>query len=87
MESCRRLGEKWCRNKPNVTMPKRRDVPTSQLHNVAKSQRRDVVGKSQQTLSLGEAIKGMGESNCGGSKFFCRVRVGELGVWNKGKKT
>ena len=35
----------------------------------------NVAEKSQQTLSLGEAIKGMGESNCGGSKFICRAKV------------
>ena len=49
MEPLRRLGEEWCRNQPNVTTPQLRDV--------------DVAGKSQQTLSLGEAIKGTGESN------------------------
>ena len=47
MELCKRLGEELCRNQPNV----------------ATSQRRDVAGKSQQTLSLIEVIKGMGESN------------------------
>ena len=50
MEPCRRSGEEWCINQPNVAM----------------SQCRDVAEKSQQTLSLGEAIKGMGESNFGG---------------------
>ena len=59
MEPCRRHGE-WCRNHPNVA---------------TWSQRSNIVGKSQQTLSLGEAIKGMGESNFGGSKFVCRARV------------
>ena len=59
MEPCKRHGEEWCGNRPNVVMP----------------QRRDVAGKSQQTISLGEAIKGRGESNCGGSKIVCRARV------------
>ena len=59
METCRRPGEEWCRNQANVATP----------------QRRDVAGMSQQTLSLGEAIKGTGESNCGGSKFVHRGRV------------
>ena len=35
----------------------------------------NVAGKSQQNLSLGEALKGTGESNCGGSKLVCRARV------------
>ena len=39
------------------------------------AQRRDVAGKSQQTLSLGEAIKGTRESNFGGLKFVGRARV------------
>ena len=39
------------------------------------SQRRDVMGKSQQTLSLVEAIKGTRESYTKGSKFVCRARV------------
>ena len=48
---------------------------TEILPNVATSQRHDVAGKSQQTLSLEEAIKGRGESNCWGSKFVFRARV------------
>ena len=51
-EPCRRPREEWCINQPNVATP----------------QCRDVAGKSQQTLSLGEAIKGTRESNC-------RVRI------------
>ena len=39
------------------------------------TQRRDVAGKTQQTLSCEEAIKGMGESNFGGSKIICSARV------------
>ena len=39
------------------------------------AQRRDVAGKTQQTLSREEAIKGMGESNFGGSKIVCNARV------------
>ena len=66
MEPCKRPGEEWCKNQPNVATPQRHDVPTSRSHNVA---------TSQQTLSLGDAIKGTRESNCGGSKFVCRVRV------------
>ena len=54
-----RHGEEWCRNQPIVATP----------------QRLDVAGKLQQTLSLREAIKGMGESNCGGSKLIGRARV------------
>ena len=38
-------------------------------------QRRDVLGKAQQTLSRKKAIKGMGESNYGGSKNDCNARV------------
>ena len=49
MELCKRLGEEWCRNQPNI----------------ATSQRRDVAGKSKQTLSLEEAIKGTKESIMG----------------------
>ena len=64
MEPCKRLGEYWCRNQPNV----------------ATSQSRDVMGKSQQTLSLGEAIKGNRESNTKGSKFICRARVRGIGA-------
>ena len=58
-EPCRRRGEEWCRNQPNVATP----------------QRRDVAGKSQQTLSLGEAIEGTGESHWRGLKLICRTRV------------
>ena len=39
------------------------------------AQRRDVAGKSQQTLSLGESIKGKGEFNYKGEKFVCKSRV------------
>ena len=49
MERCRRLGEECCRNQPNITTPQRHNIVTSQHCNVA--------GKS-----LGEAIKGTGES-------------------------
>ena len=59
MEPCKRPGEEWCINQPNVATP----------------QRRDVAGKSQQTLSLREAIKRTGESNSGGSKLVCRAKV------------
>ena len=59
MEPCRSPGEYRCRNQPNV----------------ATLQRRDVAGKSSQTLSLGEAIKGTRESNLGGSKIVCSARV------------
>ena len=52
MESGRRPRDEWCRNHP-----------TSRGRNVATSQCRDVAGKPQQTLSLREAIKGMGESH------------------------
>ena len=70
-EPCRRLGEEWCRNQPNV----------------ATSQRHDVAGKSQQTLSLGEAIKGTGESHCGGSKFiFEEQRFEELELRTKERR-
>ena len=58
MEPCRKLGEEWCRNQPNIMT----------------SQRRDIAGKPQQTLSLREAIKGTGESN-----FFVRDSLAELG--------
>ena len=44
MEPCMNPGEDWCRNQPNVAMP----------------QLRDVTGKTLQTLSLREAIKGTG---------------------------
>ena len=47
------------------------------------AQRCDVVGKPQQTLSLGDAIKGTGESNFRGSKFVGRARVLGIGAWNK----
>ena len=67
MELCRKLEEEWCRNQPNVMT----------------SQRCDVVGKPQQTLSLGDAIKGMGESNFRGLKFVGRARVLGIGAWNK----
>ena len=46
-ESCRRPGEEWCRKKCNI----------------ATSQYCYVEGKSQKTLSLGEAIKGIVESH------------------------
>ena len=59
MEPCGSPGEEWCKNKPDV----------------ATSQRRDVAGKTQQTLSHEEAIKGMGESNFRGSKIICSARV------------
>ena len=55
--------------------PQHRDVPTSQRHNMVMSQRRDVTGKSQQALSLGEAIKGTGEFTLGGSKYIGRARA------------
>ena len=54
MEPCRSPGEDWCRKQPNVATFQRHDV--------------DVVGKTEQTLSHKEAIKGTGESNFGGSK-------------------
>ena len=43
--------------------------------NVVTSQHCDIAGKTKQTLSLGEAIKGMGESNFGGLKIVCSARV------------
>ena len=49
--------------------------PGEEWHHVATSQRRDIARKSQQTLSLGKAIKGTGESNFGGLKFVGRARV------------
>ena len=39
------------------------------------AQRRDVTGRTQQTLSREEAIKGTGESNFGGSKIVGNARV------------
>ena len=56
-------------------LAQRRNAPTSRHHNVATFQCLDVAGKSQQTLSLGEAIKGTGESNVRVSKFVCRAKV------------
>ena len=55
MEPHKRPGEEWCKNQPNVATFLLRDVPTSRCP--------DVMGKSQQTLSLTEAIKGTRESN------------------------
>ena len=49
--------------------------PTSRCPNVVAFQRCDVAGKTQQTLSHEEAIKGRGESNIGGSKIVCSARV------------
>ena len=59
IEPCKSPREDWCRNHPNVATP----------------QRRDVTGKTQQTLSHKEAIKGTGESNFGGSKIVCSAMV------------
>ena len=59
----------------DVTTSQHRNVTMSRLHNITKSQRRDIAGKSQQTLFPGEAIKGMGISNLVGSKFVCKARV------------
>ena len=73
--------------RPNVATFQRHNVPTSQRSNVTTSQRHDVAGKSKQTLSLREAIKGRGESNYKGSKFVFIDRVWGIGAWNKGKKT
>ena len=39
------------------------------------AQRRDMAGKTQQTLSREEAIKGKGESNFGGSKIIGSAKV------------
>ena len=69
--------------RPNVTTFQRHNVPTSRRPNIMTSQRHDVAGKSQQTLSLKEAIKGRGESNYKGLKFVCIDRVWGIGAWNK----
>ena len=47
------------------------------------AQCRNVAGKSQQTLSLGEAIKGMGESNFGVRNLFAELRFEELELGTK----
>ena len=39
------------------------------------TQRRDIAGKTQQTLSHEEAIKGKGESNFDGSKILGNARI------------
>ena len=43
--------------------------------NVVTFQRHDIAGKAQQTFSRKEAVKGMGESDFGGSKNVCGARV------------
>ena len=70
MKPCRRPGEEWCRNQPNV----------------AKPQCPDVAGKSPRTLSLGEAIKGTGESNFGVRNSFAVLGFEELELGTKERR-
>ena len=75
IEPCRRPRKSGAEIQPNITTFQRCNVPTYRHTNVVTSQLRNGTGKSQQTLSLGEAIKGTGEFIPRGSKLICRVRV------------
>ena len=86
MEPCRRPGEEWCKNKPNVATPQCSDARTSRRSHVVTSKCCDVAGKSQQTLSLGEAIKGTRESNCGVRNSFAELGFEELEFGTKERR-